>query len=34
MFEDGHKIFVLDTNVILYDYRSIYSFEEHNVVIR
>ena len=27
------KIFVLDTNVILYDYTCIYSFEEHNVVI-
>lgn len=27
------KIFVIDTNVILYDYRCIYSFEEHNVVI-
>jgi len=28
-----NKIFVLDTNVVLYDYRCIYSFEEHNVVI-
>ncbi|HEY1406034.1 MAG TPA: PIN domain-containing protein, partial [Spirochaetota bacterium] len=28
-----HKIFVLDTNVVLYDFRAIYSFEEHNVVI-
>lgn len=27
------KIFVLDTNVVLYDHRSIYSFQEHNVVI-
>ncbi len=27
------KIFVLDTNVVLHDYRAIYSFEEHNVVI-
>lgn len=27
------KIYVLDTNVILHDYRSIYSFEEHDVVI-
>jgi PhoH-like ATPase len=27
------KIFVLDTNVVLYDYRCIYSFQEHNVVI-
>ena len=30
---NSHKIFVLDTNVVLYDYRCIYSFEEHNVVI-
>jgi len=30
---NDNKIFVLDTNVVLYDYRSIYSFEEHNVVI-
>lgn len=30
---NANKIFVLDTNVILYDYRSIYSFQEHNVVI-
>ncbi len=28
-----NKIFVLDTNVVLYDYQCIYSFEEHNVVI-
>ena len=28
-----NKIFVLDTNVALYDFRCIYSFEEHNVVI-
>jgi PhoH-like ATPase len=27
------KLFVLDTNVILYDYRCIYSFEENDVVI-
>jgi PhoH-like ATPase len=27
------KCFVLDTNVILYDYRCIYSFEGHNVII-
>ncbi len=33
MFPNGNKIFVLDTNVVLYDYLSIYSFEEHNVVI-
>ncbi len=30
---NNSKIFVLDTNVILHDYRCIYSFEEHNVVI-
>lgn len=28
-----NKIFVLDTNVVLYDFMCIYSFEEHNVVI-
>lgn len=27
------KIFVLDTNVVLYDFKAIYSFEENNVVI-
>ncbi|MDY6904228.1 MAG: PhoH family protein [Thermodesulfobacteriota bacterium] len=27
------KIFVLDTNVILYDYQCIYSFKDHHVVI-
>lgn len=27
------KIFVLDTNVVLYDFSCVYSFEEHNVVI-
>ncbi len=31
--KNKNKIFVLDTNVILYDYLSIYSFEENNVVI-
>ncbi|HOW82979.1 MAG TPA: PIN domain-containing protein, partial [Spirochaetota bacterium] len=31
--DNSNKIFVLDTNVVLYDYRCIYSFEEHNVVI-
>jgi len=30
---NNNKIFVLDTNVILHDYRCFYSFEEHNVVI-
>jgi len=27
------KIFILDTNVILHDYRCIYCFEEHDVII-
>ena len=27
------KIFVLDTNVLLHDYRSIYNFEENDIVI-
>jgi PhoH-like ATPase len=31
--EEHTKYFVLDTNVILYDYRCIYSFEEHFVII-
>ena len=31
--DSAQKIFVLDTNVVLYDYRCIYSFEEHDVVI-
>ena len=31
---DGQtKLFVLDTNVILHDARSIFSFEEHDVVL-
>ncbi|MFP4040412.1 MAG: PhoH family protein [Desulfosudaceae bacterium] len=30
---NSKKIFVLDTNVVLYDYRAIYSFKDHNVVI-
>ncbi|MCU0844173.1 MAG: PhoH family protein [Spirochaetes bacterium] len=33
MSSNDNKIFVLDTNVVLYDYRCIYSFEEHAVVI-
>jgi PhoH-like ATPase len=33
LLRNKNKIFVLDTNVVLYDYRCIYSFEEHNVVI-
>lgn len=28
-----NKIFVLDTNVVLYDFHSIYSFQDNNVVI-
>ena len=27
------KIFVLDTNVILHDYKSIYNFQENDIVI-
>lgn len=27
------KIFVLDTNVLLHDFRSIYAFKENNIVI-
>ncbi|RKZ31237.1 ribonuclease [bacterium] len=27
------KLFVVDTNVILYDHQSIYNFEEHDVVV-
>lgn len=27
------KLFILDTNVILYDHRCLYNFEEHDVVI-
>jgi PhoH-like ATPase len=30
---DENKYFVLDTNVILHDFRCIYSFEEHNVIV-
>ncbi|MBN1425154.1 PhoH family protein [Candidatus Fermentibacteria bacterium] len=33
LHSNGKKIFVLDTNVVLYDHQSIYSFQEHNVVI-
>ena len=29
----GKKIFVLDTNVILHDFNSIYKFDEHDVII-
>ena len=31
--ENGNKIFVLDTNVILHDHECLSSFEEHNIVI-
>ena len=31
--ENKEKIFVLDTNVVLHDYRCIYHFEEHDIVI-
>ncbi len=31
--ENKKKIFVLDTNVLLHDYRSIYAFEENDIVI-
>ena len=27
------KIFVIDTNVLLHDYRCIYNFEENDIVI-
>ena len=27
------KVFVLDTNVLLHDYRCIYNFQENNVII-
>ncbi len=30
---DNKKIFVLDTNVLLHDYKSIYTFENNDVVI-
>ena len=29
----GKKTFVLDTNVILHDYRSIYNFADNDIVI-
>lgn len=31
--KNKNKIFIIDTNVILHDYRSIYNFQEHDVVI-
>jgi PhoH-like ATPase len=33
MAKKNCKIFVLDTNVLLHDYKCIYSFEENNVII-
>jgi PhoH-like ATPase len=33
MAKKNCKIFVLDTNVLLHDYKCIYNFEENNVVI-
>ncbi len=33
MAKKNSKIFVLDTNVILHDYRAIYSFQENDIVI-
>ncbi|HEX2984415.1 MAG TPA: PIN domain-containing protein, partial [Ignavibacteriales bacterium] len=27
------KLFVLDTNVLLYDHTAIYSFQEHDIAI-
>jgi PhoH-like ATPase len=31
--DNNNKVFVLDTNVPLYDYNCIFNFEEHNVVL-
>jgi PhoH-like ATPase len=33
MRKKNNKVFVLDTNVLLHDYRCIYSFQENNIVI-
>ena len=33
MGQDAHKLFILDTNVLLHDPLSIYSFNEHDVII-
>jgi PhoH-like ATPase len=33
MLFEKNRIFVLDTNVILYDHRAIFNFQEHNVVL-
>jgi PhoH-like ATPase len=29
----NRKIFVLDTNVLLHDYKSIHNFDEHDIVV-
>jgi PhoH-like ATPase len=31
--KDKKKIFVLDTNVLLHDFRCIYNFQEHDIII-
>ena len=31
--ENNKKTFVLDTNVILHDYKSVYNFENNDIVI-
>ena len=31
--KETKKTFVLDTNVILHDFRSIYNFEENDIVV-
>ncbi len=33
MGQDAHKLFILDTNVLLHEPLSIYSFNEHDVII-
>ncbi|MCF1439130.1 MAG: PIN domain-containing protein, partial [Shewanella sp.] len=33
MEQDGRKLFVLDTNVLLHEPLAIYSFKEHDVVV-
>lgn len=29
----GKKTFVLDTNVILHDYKSVYNFQDNDIII-
>ncbi|MDI9605191.1 MAG: PIN domain-containing protein, partial [Bacteroidota bacterium] len=31
--KNNKKIFILDTNVLLHDYKCIYNFEENDVII-